>query len=173
MAGHIYDLAAHLLECVALRLGPRSPARACVVPGTEVSFENCCGSDQGGQLTINVISTYPSRIFPDPDRGQPQNCPPPYIVAQYGVTLLRCTPVGSGTKAPTCEQLDANAQLTMRDQEEVQAGVICCLQDEDTITTLIGQQIVWVLNDQATIGPQGGCAGSQQLVLVGFSCRIC
>jgi hypothetical protein len=171
MLERVYDLAHHLLDCVCERLGSTCPGRSCVAPGRAPSFENCCAGVTGGQLTVNAVRTYPSTTFPDPSRGQRANCISPYWVVQYDIALMRCTPVTSGNKgeAPTCDQLDANAQLVMRDLATVHLAIACCLDDEDDLTTLLGTPVhEWLLQGQELIGPDGGCAGSNTTVLVGI-----
>lgn len=167
--GRIYDLATHLLECVATQLGASAPSRACVVPGQQVAWDNCCYGETGGQLTVNVARVYPSRNFPDIDQGRPSNCITPYMVVQYNVTILRCSPVQNERgKPPDCTLLAANAELTLRDLETVRLGVACCLADEDDIGQLLMQPYEWVLGDQVTLGPEGGCAGSALIAFVGI-----
>lgn len=167
--GRVFDLAAHMLECAALQLGAFSPDRACVVPGQEVAWDNCCSGSDGGQLTVNVARVYPSHNFPDIDQGRPNNCIAPYMVVQYGVTILRCSPTQDDRgNPPPCEALSANAELTIRDLETVRIGVACCLLDEEALTTLVGQPAVWMFGDVVTLGPEGGCAGSQLIVFVGM-----
>lgn len=174
MDGRVYDLAAHLLECVCDRLGSSCPDRACVVPGFEVSHENCCGGDRGGQLTINLVQRFPSRQFPAADLGTPQNCEAPYLVAVYQVEIVRCMPTGSQSHAPTCNELDQSAQATMLDAEKVWDGVSCCLQNKDVVTQLVGAPNAWVMGLQQTVNPQGGCVGSTLRVTVGMpNCLEC
>jgi len=167
--GRVFDVAAHLLECAALSLGEGAPARACVVPGQQVAWDNCCSGEQGGQLTVNVARLYPSRLFPDLDQGRPSNCIVPYMVVQYNITILRCSPTQTDRgHPPSCASLSANAELTLQDLELVRLGVACCLLDEDTLTPLLGQPYSWVFGDSVTLGPEGGCAGSQLIVFVGM-----
>jgi hypothetical protein len=101
----------------------------------------------------------------------------PYWVVQYDIALMRCTPVtasGDPKNPPTCDQLDENAQLIMRDMATVHLALGCCLDNEDDITVLIRQPYSWLLQGQESIGPDGGCAGSNTTVLVGMSpCREC
>lgn len=167
--GRVYDLAAHLLECVCLQLGSACPSRACVVPGQQVAWDNCCAGEQGGQLTVNVARAYPSRNFPDLDQGRPSNCVAPYMVVQYNVTILRCSPSQNERgKPPPCDALNANSELTLRDLEQVRIATACCLLDEDSIVLLLGQPYSWVFGDAVTLGPEGGCAGSQLIAFVGM-----
>lgn len=167
--GRVYDLAVHLLECVQSQLATGAPTRSCVVPGQEVAWDNCCAGEVGGQLTVNVARVYPSRNFPDIDQGRPSNCVTPYMVVQYNVTILRCSPAQNERgRPPSCGALAENTELTLRDLEQVRLGAACCLLDEDSVTTLLMQPYVWVFGDQTTLGPEGGCAGSQLIIFVGI-----
>jgi hypothetical protein len=172
--GRAYDLARALLECACTTLADECPERHCVVPGQQVSWENCCAGKTGGQLTVHVAQAYPSRTFPDPDLRRPANCDAPYTVLEVVVTILRCTPVGTGQHAPKCEELDANAQLTLRDLERVRDSVACCLLQEEALRALLRGPYAWAFGQQLSLGPDGGCAGSELHVLVGMlHCREC
>ncbi len=171
--GRIYDLAAHLLDCVRTQLGVEAPSLACVRPGNVTAWDNCCGdsgAEVGGQLSVNVARVYPSRQFPDLDQGRPTtNCIAPYMVVQYNIEILRCTPVVNDRgEAPSCTDLDANAELALRDLEQVRLGAACCLLDEDALTQLVGQPTTWIFGDSVTLGPKGGCVGSQLTIFVGI-----
>lgn len=172
MLDRVYELARHLLDCVCTQLGATCPDRNCVAPGRAPSFENCCAGATGGQLTVNAVRTYPSKEFPDPSRGQAANCIDPYWVVQYDIAIMRCTPVtapGDPRAAPTCDQLDENAQLIMRDMSAVHLALGCCLGNDDDLTSLLGTPVhQWLLQGQESIGPDGGCAGSNTTVLVGI-----
>lgn len=174
MDGRTYELARALLECACTRLGGECPERRCVVPGTQVSWDNCCSGQTGGQLTVHVAQRYPSRTFPDPDLRRPANCDAPYRVVEYVVTILRCSPVGSGQHPASCDELDTAAQQALRDLERVADSVECCLLDRDPLQVLLGGAYTWALGQQLTLGPEGGCAGSELHVLVGMlHCREC
>jgi hypothetical protein len=166
--GRLYDVAAHLLDCVCAKLGSRCPGRRCVVPGLEPSFENCCEGDRGGQLTVHAVQRFPSRSFPTADLGRPNNCDVPWIVAAYTVTIIRCMPAGSAHRAPTCDQLDEVAQRTLKDMEQVWDGLVCCLQDEEAMQTLLTTTYTWTMGTQQTITPGGGCVGSTTQVILGM-----
>lgn len=166
MEGRVYDLAKSLLDCACQRLAEECPTRACVVPGLP-SFENCCDSPTGGQLTVHVVRRFPSRTFPTPDFGSPSNCRVPYLVVQYQVSIVRCHPTG-GAHGPACNALEAAAQRTMRDLELVWDGIACCLEDRETVQELVRGPYQWVFGNQESIEPEGGCGGSVLDVLVGI-----
>lgn len=166
MEGRTYDLARSLLDCACAELVGTCPTRHCVVPGLP-SFEDCCAGERGGQLTVHVVRRYPSRQFPTPDFGSPSNCRAPWVVVQYQLTVVRCSPVGDA-RGPTCEALDTTAQGTMRDLERVWKGVACCLEDRETVQQLLRGAYQWVFGNQEAVEPQGGCAGSTLDVLVGM-----
>lgn len=166
MEGRTYDLARSLLDCACAELAETCPTRHCVVPGLP-SFEDCCEGERHGQLTVHVVRRYPSRQFPTPDFGSPQNCDAPWVVAQYQLTIVRCYPT-SGAHGPSCEALDATAQRTTLDLERVWKGVACCLKDRETVEALLRGGYQWVFGNQESVEPQGGCAGSTLDVLVGM-----
>jgi hypothetical protein len=167
--GRVYDLARVLLECACTRLADECPDRRCVVPGQQVSWENCCAGKTGGQLTVHVAQVYPSRSFPDPDLRRPANCDAPYLVVEYVVTVLRCSPANG-----KCDELEPVAEQTFRDLERVRDAAACCLLDKDPLQTLLRGAYTWAFGQQLTLGPEGMCAGSELHLLVGMlNCREC
>jgi hypothetical protein len=172
--GRAYDLARALLECACERLADECPDRRCVVPGNQVSWDNCCSGKTGGQLTVHVVQAYPSRTFPDPDLRRPANCDTTYTVLELVVTILRCSPVGDGPHPATCEELDSTAQQALRDLERVRDSTACCLLQQDALKALLRGPYAWAFGQQLSLGPDGGCAGSELHVLVGMlHCREC
>lgn len=174
MEGRVYDVAAQLLECVCNRLGDSCPSRRCVVPGLEVTAENCCGGDRGGQLTVSVSQRFPSRDFPAIATTVPLNCAMPYLVTVYNITLFRCVPVGDAMKPPTCSAMNDAATGLFLDMERVWDGVACCLSDMDAMRLLVGNVYTYSLGTMTSIGPDGDCVGFTFDVAVGMDpCLEC
>lgn len=171
-----FNVARALLDCACLALDSTSagcPNRRCVVPGGEIEFVNCCGGNKGGQLTINLESTYASRQFPVPD-STPNKCDSPYEVVTYMITILRCVPVGDIDRAASCDELERVAQTTFIDKYVVREAVRCCLEDNEAFASVAGFNYRWVLDEHTTVGPEGGCVGSSLRVVVGLgSCHDC
>lgn len=171
-----FDVARALLDCICLALDSTSagcPTRRCVVPGSEADFTSCCGGPKGGQLTINVENVYSSRTFPIPDTTT-NVCDAPYDVVSYRVTILRCVPMGDIDHAPSCEQLESAALTTFVDQFVVREAVRCCLENIDSFEAVAGFNYRWMLDEQPTVGVEGGCAGSALRVLIGLgACHDC
>lgn len=173
----IYRMAALLLECACDQLeltDARCPERRCVVPGLVPEMVNCCAAPPGGQLTVNVVRSFPSRRFPVPDLGDPSNCDAPWQVVTYNVAVFRCMPTGDMQHAPTCDKLDDTALMTLIDMEAVRVGVFCCLTDRETVGPVVGAAYEWTFGDHLTTEPQGGCVGSVLNVQVGIpTCWEC
>lgn len=172
----VYRVAGLLLDCACghlTRTPQGCPARRCVVAGDAPQIEvvNCCKNE--GQLTVNVTRVYPSRNFPTPDLAA-GNCDVPYSVASYSVQVWRCHPVGNMEHAPSCELLAATARISMSDIVAVRAGITCCLRDDELAGPIIGFGYAWSLGDHVTVGPEGGCVGTNLQVLVGIpNCFEC
>lgn len=167
----LYKVAGMLLTCACDKLELTAggcPDRRCVVPGLIPEAANCCTPPGGGQLTVNVVRTFPSRQFPVPDLGTPNNCNAPWQVVTYAITIFRCMPVGDMHHAPTCDALDDAALLAITDMEAIRVGVFCCLIDRDTAEQTIGMGYEWTFGDHLTTEPQGGCVGSVLNVQVGI-----
>lgn len=139
--------------------------RVCVVPG-DVSWDDCCG-----QLTANVRSVFVSDDFPTGTLGRglvrATPCDSPWLVGELGVTILRCAPQPQGagpipSLAPTCEALDAAALTQVIDAYttlETVLETLCGLRGDEDI-------VDYVLSDQVSVGPSGGCVGSDLTVYV-------
>lgn len=181
----LHDLTETILGCVCAALDdaaaqvpgqPGCPARACVVPGAP-AWDECadpCGDDMvGGQLTVHFARTYASSRFPAEDlevRGQPGCKPPPTVAAELVVTLLRCAPTTTEHGCPpSCEELAAAAKVTHIDAVTVYSALECCLPHTGGRR---GRR--FVMGQQRVIGPEGGCVGVEQRVIVALpGCGTC
>ncbi|WP_369387925.1 hypothetical protein AB5J72_10175 [Streptomyces sp. CG1] len=177
----VHDLAEAVLGCVCAALDataedverqPGCPGRACVVPGA-AAWDSCddpCGSSDGagGQLTVNVARVYPSNLNSFPSQEQPvlgvHGCTPPSITAvELVITLLRCAPTMSEDGCPpSCEELSSASRILHVDTVTVGNALLCCL--PQTGTGRRGRK--FVIGGQRTIGPEGGCVGLEQRVIV-------
>jgi hypothetical protein len=158
---------------------PGCPCRVCVVPGL-VAWDSCddpC-SDQagGGQLSVSVARIYGSSDadFPNESRivqGVRGCTPPPLTALELLVTLLRCAPTFTEDGCPpTCDELAASAQVLHVDMVTVFNALLCCL--PGTLQTRRGRR--FVMGQQKTIGPEGGCVGLEQRVTVALpGCGKC
>lgn len=183
----VHDTAQALLGCVCVALDqvaetiegqPGCPeCRTCVVPGL-VAWDSCddpCDSGGGqGQLTVSIVRMYPSSVATFPGEDRPvqgiRGCTPPQLTAlELVVTLLRCAPTPSEEGCPpSCEELAAAAKILHTDATTVYNAVLCCF--PDTSQRRRGQ--MFVIGQQKTVGPQGGCVGIEQRVIVGLpACR--
>jgi hypothetical protein len=180
----IHDLAVKVRDCVCAALTstaaevedyPGCPCRVCVVPGVP-AWDSCfdpCTGEQGGQLTVHVARLYPSTTFPQPDtsvQGTPGCKLPQTTVAELVVTLLRCAPMPSEDGCPpSCDEMEASARILHIDAATVYNAIMCCLP-----TTAGRRGRRFLMGEQRTIGPQGGCVGIEQRVLVALSgCAPC
>jgi hypothetical protein len=193
MAGTVFDLhtaAEDLLDCVCAALTrnavehpgqPGCPCRRGVVPG-QPSWESCdspCdppAPDQaGGQLTVNVVRLFDSTPSRFPAEARPvrslKACEVVVLVAELDITVLRCAP-GSDQCPPTPEELQAAAAVLSADMLAVRSGVECCYAG-----TLVGPRNLrgrrYVLGPSNVVGPQGGCVGFVQRVIVELADPIC
>ncbi|MFF2964223.1 hypothetical protein ACFVT1_36270 [Streptomyces sp. NPDC057963] len=181
----LHDLTEAVLGCVCAALDqtataipeqPGCPCRACVVPGTpawDECVDPCSGDMAGGQLTVNVARIYPSTRFPEEDqevRGLRGCTPPPTTAVELVVTLLRCAPMVTEQGCPpTCEELAATARVTHLDSVTVYNSLMCCLPH-----TAGRRGRRFVMGQQRIIGPQGGCVGIEQRVIVALpGCSPC
>ncbi|UQA95612.1 hypothetical protein [Streptomyces halobius] len=174
----LHDLTEAVLGCVCAALQataeevdgqPACPCRACVVPGA-VAWDSCgdpcSGSGDGGQLSVNVVRLNPTNPFPNEDRTVQgaRNCQPPTTTAvEIAVTLLRCAPtVDEQGCPPTCQELEQAARIVHVDAVTVFNALYCCL--PGTGGGRRGRK--FVMGQQRTLGPEGGCVGVEQRVTV-------
>ena len=180
----VHQAAQDLLDCVCTGLSrlptdvpglAGCPCRSCVVPGAVAADgcdEDCAALPDGqypGQLSVNVIrlfssdrQNFPREVFTVQDGRQ---CVPPQVTAiELAVTVYRCAPLPTDQGCPpTCEQLSDSAMQLHADMLAVQAAILCCYADTDT-TRRNGRR--YVLGQSRTLGPQGGCVGLEQRVIV-------
>jgi hypothetical protein len=164
------DLGAWLLECARAALALTSAG----VPGRRYrsvgrpAHDNCCAGQ--GQLTVARVRTYPSAVFPVPD-NDPVPCGGKYTVVQFEVEVIRCAPVpaNDGT-APSAELLDASAREIDIDGRAVYDALRCCIQDRIKNWQALDEQAGFegYVDSQAPVGPEGGCAGTRTVVVLGI-----
>lgn len=124
----IAGVLAQLIACVEAEL-TTPPCVVCTTSGAPVA-DYCCECDDGtgsGQLTGNVTQTFEAN--PDTLRPAPsvRPCRPMSVAAEYRIVLARCHPVQDERgRPPTCEQLQAAADLTATDIEEMWQALTCC-----------------------------------------------
>jgi hypothetical protein len=151
------------------------PCRACVVPGTAAAdgCDESCGTpppgEYPGQLTVNVARLFSSdrSSFPRevPVVLDGKNCAPPQVTAaELVVTVFRCVPLPTDEGCPpTCDQLSASAAQLHADMMAVRQAIVCCYVGTDEVTRY-GRR--FALGPSVTVGPQGGCVGLEQRVVV-------
>lgn len=166
----MFDMASKLLVCVSAQLAETeagSPAWTAVIPGEEVAWDSC----HCGQLSVHVLRAFPSDHFPIPKTDPPfSNCQAQQTVVEYVVTILRCVPVqdDAGIPPPAAKLTEA-AQVDFMDRWAVMRGVMCCFDQFD-----VSSAPMRLINEQLAVGNQGGCAGSELHVFVGFNnCDAC
>ncbi|MGW1989573.1 hypothetical protein [Embleya sp. NPDC001921] len=177
----IHELAEGVLGCVCAALTtaaeevedqPGCPCRSCVVPG-EVAWDSCddpcTGEKDVGQLSVSVARVYASSHddFPSDTRtvqGARGCVPPPVTAVELVITLLRCTPSFDESGCPpTCEDLAVAARRLHVDLVTVYNALLCCFPGTDP-TRRRGRR--FVMGSQRTVGPEGGCVGLEQRVVV-------
>jgi hypothetical protein len=161
----LYDIATILRDYTRNGLastiaGVPANMRICIVPGLQAWDECTCGA-----LIISVPRIYGSRSFPQEGFTNDQDpCGLPYIVADYTITILRCAPMPkSPNQLPTCDELDAAAQIWFDDADAVRRAIAAAVQTMKNDDTILD----YTLRDQPAVGPSGGCVGSEYHLFVG------
>jgi hypothetical protein len=157
-----YDIAVALKEETERRLRRTVggiPERSCVYPGA-VAWDEC----QCGQLSVTILQTWPATTFPgDPATGSATlgSCAVPYVSAQLVIQVARCAPNPDNAGRVSCADLEQGARMLAEDAMAIREAAFCGLQflkdrDDD-----------FIVRGQVTIGPEGGCMGVEQSVVVG------
>lgn len=160
-----YDVSSILVTGVddELRESPAGrPERACVVPG-EIAWDGC----DCGMLAVSPRSWSVTDSFPDASdtsgslRVGP--CELPWVVAVIETQIIRCAPSPDGHMIDVpCSQLDVAAEILIADAALTLRRVtveLCQLRADDQI-------VDFIVGEQLTVGPQGGCVGSSLSVQV-------
>jgi hypothetical protein len=153
-----WDQLARLLNDAVRDAVDPTPCRSGVVPGA-IAWDDCtCGL-----LATSWSMTYLSDNFPEQASSVPGNCETAWDVAEIVIQLLRCAPtVDSQGRSPSLESLAAAATLMAVDgnrMERAVSGLLCGLKDQNRI-------IDSLISPRTSQGPEGGCVGSEQRVLI-------
>jgi hypothetical protein len=135
------------------------PERSCVVPGA-IAWDDC----QCGQLSISILQTWPGVTFPgDPGTGSATlgPCQVGWLMSQLVIQVARCAPNPGPDGVVPCSALEQGARVTAEDAMAIREAAFCGLQflkdrDDD-----------FIVRGQVTVGPEGGCMGVEQSVVVG------
>lgn len=163
-----FDIASILVSGIAAALAGTvggSPNRACVVPGA-IAWDQC----DCGQLAVSTSRWFYSENFPiDTGPGtQSTPCMMPYLVGEFIIQLVRCIPSPEGRDLfVTCSKLSAAVRILIEDAYvvlESTKNILCELRSDDII-------IDFTFSEQISIGPEGGCGGTELRILVGIERR--
>jgi len=160
-----YDVSAILVTGIDAELAESPagrPERGCVVPG-EIAWDGCdCGALYVAPRNFNLSDTFPDasdssgslRIGP---------CELPWVVASIEIQIVRCAPSPDGNVFDVpCNKLDVAAEILIADAALVlrRATVeLCQLKNDDQI-------VDFIVGEQLTVGPSGGCVGTALTVQV-------
>lgn len=131
------------------------PDRSGVVPGL-VAWDDCtCGV-----LATTWTTLMGSDSFPQEKVAVSGNCDTAWEVIEIAVQVIRCAPVPKGARnalAPSVTDLSAAARLMVMDAEQaVRASTVllCGMKDAgDVVDFMVGRCM--------SVGPEGGCVGSE------------
>lgn len=146
---------------VRLTAQPNVPAQICLRVGDVAQDagqdEDLCCS---GLAWVRIVSVFPAGDdFPAPSTDFAINgCG----VNGWGIVLemgvLRCAPVGTVSRGPTCAEHTASAEQVADDDRAMRLAVCDLLSVKDPMTVSVG---AWT-----PIGPLGGCVGGLRSVTV-------
>lgn len=159
-----YEVATLIVNCAYDAVdhdGDLAINRRGVVIG-DIAWDDC----QCGQLVISETRTFPSRAFPLEEIDHSAECGEPWLIVEYTLSLTRCVPgTTKNAASPTIASLSAAAQQASKDKTDVRRAVMCCLgvaYDNHTLEA-------FELGAQTAVGPEGGCAGHELILWVGWT----
>lgn len=170
----VTDVATIILNAVNAALGQTaagSPERVTLTPGSEIPWDDC----SCGLLSLAVTNRYVSRLFPVSAVDLPTNCCDTNIVAEMSLAIIRCVPgPGENGQSPTPEDMAAAFAVQESDAYTVWTAVECALDVMYQATNNI-MVFGFIINDQLTVGAEGGCAGTELHFKVGWTypCPSC
>ena len=160
----IFDCAMTVLGAASAALtGVGRPAtRVFFQPGVEVADDSC----ECGELALYVQNRDVARSLFNSAQGQVQNCDPSVRYTLMGLRLMRCIPnVTPNTTAPTPAKLTAAARDLETDNFTVWQATQCALRQMEQAY----QIAAFIINEQVSVGPLGGCVGSELHFMVGWT----
>lgn len=122
-----------------------------VIPGEAASamYGGDC-TKKCGMAWVRLTQAYPA-TGPSIQASNPGNCTAG-VGFDVEMGMLRCTPIGEATQAPTDAQLLAAAQLQWADMNVMRRAVACCGNRD------------WVMTTYTPMGPGGGLVGGFWLI---------
>jgi hypothetical protein len=163
-----YDVAARIVACAydAVDHGAGlTIARLGVVPG-EIAWDDCAC----GQLVISEDRRYPSRAFPLEEIDYAANCGEPWLVVVFTLSMTRCVPgPDQNGNPPSVAALQVAAAQLMTDKLKIRRAVMCCLNELYDAVYPADTIDAFHIGAQETIGPNGGCGGSEMQILIGYT----
>lgn len=158
----MYDVAVSLRDNLVAQIPDLATKRVCITPGNQYAWDACeCGS-----IGVYLTRMYHANTWPPGEAPDVGPCPPTFIAIDYVVVVLRCVagPDNNG-RPPSCQSLDAAAQLAFVDMGKMRIAV------SDSVNALMnsGKILEYAIRDHSTTGPQGGCVGSLMNITVGVA----
>lgn len=163
----VLPLLLQLVECLCAQLDLSVGGAPCfcgVVPGINVAADYCDCTSKGpcGKAYVNLMSLYPSNVFPTPLRDA-GNCGAK-LAARVRMGTLRCMPTfatpaafgkGAGEPATIQQQLDS-VRVQLSDMQHMRKAIECCANTE-----VAGRKRKLLLDTYTPVGPQGNCGGGE------------
>lgn len=153
-----------LLTCLCEKAAeqPNPPQHCCFRVGLEVAHDAgilqdlCCE----GLAYVTLGDTYPSSTsFPEQDiiRQADAKCAPPTWAQVFQVGIIRCTPTGTESLPPSCEEWNVASRQNVIDAQTLRR-VACCFRDFITTNSGVFTGMSLVIDRQVQGTPLGGCA---------------
>jgi len=145
--------------CAAVQERPNPPANCCFRAGlspagdADIYTDLCCE----GLAYVMPGDSWPTAIFPNMDITRQANAPCGIVswVQEYRVGIMRCSPTGTDTEMPTCEDWTAAAIQSLYDAESLRRAMCCFRPTAYLIPEMDGMSIV--VNRLQQGDPLGGC----------------
>lgn len=147
-----------LVGCVNAELeksGLESVAFAGLMPGNQTIHEWCGEDCGGGQLTVRLITEFPTSSFPD-QNGEAWTSQMT-LAYTLEVEIMRCMPIPEDGQPLSMEHQLSAARAQLADMAAMRRAICACFQSREK---------AFALGQYTPVGPQGGCVGGNWTVTV-------
>lgn len=179
----VQNMATRLLACLcdAVNARPNPPANCCFRTGDQIAADADLYSDLccEGLAYVSLGDIYPADDLnarsQTATRATARACPFPAWAAVLRMGIIRCSPVGTDTTMPTCDDWNSSAAQMFIDSAAIREAA-CCFRSYWYNVGDIGMDVL--IDRQATAPPEGGCVERYGTVIAQFTnleaqCAVC
>lgn len=154
----IYPTMLQLVACAQAendRSGLPAVGYAMVQPGVQVVLDHVGNGKECAEIIVNMTTSYPVDIFPNPDFTGTCSSTMAYEVQ---LAIFRCSPQPKNGRAPSITEQLESTRIHLADKAAMLRAIQCCFQT---------QKRDYIVRSFLPYGPQGVVVGGAWLIVVG------